>query len=220
MTPTVSPEDEVSVDDTKEEGSEFDPSFFDIDDEPYIKSGGKIKVIVAVLVLAAVAVVAYFLLFNNKEEAKRVMAIPEESVPEPEPQPEPEAKPEATPENKDVKEERTAEEEKKAEEKKPEKKVRKKKKAKKAKKRSGGGVAALIKKGWAYLDQGQNGQAVKTFKSAIARSPKSAGAHLGLAEAYNMMGKKKSAKTHYQKYLQLKPDAPDRVEIEAILKNL
>lgn len=78
----------------------------------------------------------------------------------------------------------------------------------------------MIKKGWGYLDQGKNDQAVKTFKTVLARSPKNAGAHLGLAESYNLMGKKKSAKKHYQKYLQLKPNAPDRVEIEAILKNL
>jgi Flp pilus assembly protein TadD len=70
------------------------------------------------------------------------------------------------------------------------------------------------------LDNGNSSQAVGIFKKVLSLKPGHADAHLGLGESYNDMGKKGEARKHYQKYLELKPDAQDRLEIEAILKNL
>lgn len=81
-------------------------------------------------------------------------------------------------------------------------------------------VESLCKKGWQLLDKGNTAQAIATFKKAASIRRSSPDAHLGLGESFNAAGNKNEAVKHYKKYLELKPDAEDRLEIEAILNDL
>jgi hypothetical protein len=80
MTPTLSPENEVKVTPApkkEEEQMEFDPSFFDGDDDPYIKRSGKLKIIVILLVVSGI-IAAVLMFFLNKPDEKRIVAVQEE----------------------------------------------------------------------------------------------------------------------------------------------
>ena len=196
----------------KDDDSEFDPSFFDDEDIPKKRTG--LKVILFLIILAAACFAVYFFYFNKTEE-KRIVAVREEPVPAPkeEPAPSEPEKPAAEP----VKNETPAEIQKTQEpavEKEP---AVKKEPAPKKQQES---IGALCKKGWQTLDKGDNNKAVEIFRKAISIKANHADAHLGLGEALNAAGKKGEAKKHYQKYLELKPDAEDRLEIESILSNL
>lgn len=196
----------------KNDDSEFDPSFFDDEDIPKKRTG--FKLILVLIILAAACFAVYFFYFNKTEE-KRIVAVREEPVPAPkeEPVPSEPEKPAAEP----VKNETPAEIQKTQEpavEKEP---AAKKEPAPKKQQES---IGALCKKGWQTLDKGDNNKAVEIFRKALSMNANHADAHLGLGEALNAAGKKGEAKKHYQKYLELKPDAEDRLEIESILSNL
>jgi len=62
--------------------------------------------------------------------------------------------------------------------------------------------------GLAYMEQGENEQAMAKLKHALKLNPDSAPAHHYIAELYKKLGKNREAEEHYRKALSLTPSNP------------
>jgi type IV pilus assembly protein PilF len=62
--------------------------------------------------------------------------------------------------------------------------------------------------GLAYMEQGNNEEALKKLKHALELNPDSASANHYIAELYRKLGKTREAETHYRKALSLTPSDP------------
>jgi predicted Zn finger-like uncharacterized protein len=63
--------------------------------------------------------------------------------------------------------------------------------------------------GWAALDLGKNGEAIRAFQKALELDESNSDAQFGLAEAYNVSGKKPQALEAYKTYLKMDPNGKD-----------
>ncbi|MCK5690138.1 zinc-ribbon domain-containing protein [Myxococcota bacterium] len=74
--------------------------------------------------------------------------------------------------------------------------------------------------GWGYIDMEKARVAIISFENALRFNPRLADAHMGMAEAANMLGKSDKAKKHYAKYLEIKPDGEDAPVARRMLETL
>lgn len=202
-------EKKVKVIKKNDNDEEFDKSFFDDEDIPKKKTG--LKVFITILILSCICAAIYFFYFRNVDE-KRIVAVLEEPV-----QIKNEEPAQVVEKVAETKPEEKVEAIEKPEEKVPENEPVVKKEPSPKKQES---LGALCKRGWQTLDKGEHKKAIEIFRKALSIKSSHPDAHLGLGESLNAAGNKNEAKKHYQKYLELSPDAEDRLEIEAILNNL
>ncbi len=79
-------------------------------------------------------------------------------------------------------------------------------------------IAALDKGHKLVLQEGKTEEAIKAYQEALKFDPKLAAAERGLAIALTKKKANAKAAKHYQKYLELAPDAADAKEVREIIK--
>ncbi|HNW81299.1 MAG TPA: tetratricopeptide repeat protein [bacterium] len=193
---------------------EFDKSFFDDEDIPKKRTG--LKAFITIFILAAIGTAIYFFYFRNVEE-KRIVAVREEPVQIENKEPVQVVEEKVAETKPEIKPEEKVEQAEKPEENVVNNEPAVKKESSPKKQES---LSALCKRGWQTLDKGDNKKAIEIFRKALSIKSDHPDAHLGLGESFNAAGNKNEAKKHYKKYLELSPDAEDRLEIESILNNL
>ncbi len=81
------------------------------------------------------------------------------------------------------------------------------------------GTSAVAQElGWVYLSTGSTQASIDSFSKAAKAG--SAWAYYGLGAAYQAKGDKANAKTNYETFLKLKPNASAAQEVQSILNNL
>lgn len=78
----------------------------------------------------------------------------------------------------------------------------------------------LVKQAQELFDQQDYDNASKVYEQLIAMDPQAAVAHYNLGICYEHMGRNSQAIEEYQKYLDIKPYAEDRPEVEAWVRRL
>ena len=74
-----------------------------------------------------------------------------------------------------------------------------------------------INLGILHYDEGRYGVSVLSFERAIALSPESVEAHLGLAQAYEKLDRIEQAVEAYRRVVTLRPDSPEaRTRLQAL----
>lgn len=81
-------------------------------------------------------------------------------------------------------------------------------------------AAALDSKGFAYFGMGRYDEALKAFQDAIKQDPTIGEIYLHLGQAYEKLKAFDKSVKAYETYLQLTPDASDRVAVEEKVKQL
>ena len=72
-----------------------------------------------------------------------------------------------------------------------------------------------------YFDQGRYEEALAMFENALDTVPRSfAPIHLRLGWTYDKLGQRVNARTEYEKYLELSPNAADATEVNRRLSQL
>ena len=79
------------------------------------------------------------------------------------------------------------------------------------------GAAALLREAEARLLEGQAAGACELAEQVALQAPTLAPAHLLLGKCYVRLGEAARARSHYRRYLELAPDAPDAVFVRAML---
>jgi tetratricopeptide (TPR) repeat protein len=86
-----------------------------------------------------------------------------------------------------------------------------------APKPQGSPAQLAYKEGLALFDQGNPRGAIGKLQEAVRLDGGNADAYKALGRAYNRIGESDAAKKSYRRYLELRPDAKDRVFIQSII---
>lgn len=79
---------------------------------------------------------------------------------------------------------------------------------------------ALMSLGWIRLNQNYANEAIELFNRALKEDPTNPAIHKQMGDAYRSAGQRALAKEKYEDYLKLNPVAPDKDQIESLIRNL
>jgi hypothetical protein len=79
---------------------------------------------------------------------------------------------------------------------------------------------ALLREGTEQLQAGHDARARERLEACLKADPSVAACHRGLAELHRRAEARVPARSHYQRYLELAPDAPDAPLVRSLLREL
>lgn len=79
---------------------------------------------------------------------------------------------------------------------------------------------ALLREGTEQLQAGHDARARERLEACLKADPTVAACHRGLAELHRRAEARGPARAHYQRYLELAPDAPDAALVRSLLREL